>query len=136
MLREFQFQDTEPRLLISLTISENRELSDIKRPILPYRPFKCLSVYSHECSLDLDKINLLKKSSKLPARILEPKSSKCIPSFHKCVYEILSLEIKPNPFNMHCFLKLSFTSRIRRVDAMFLTMNVFILNLGLRLYLF
>ena len=71
---EFQFEDTEPRLLISLTISEDRELSDIKTPVLPLIPFKCLSVYSHECSLDLDKIKLFKKSTKLPARILVPKS--------------------------------------------------------------
>ena len=49
-----------------------------------------------ECSVGFDKINLFKKSSKLPAKILVSKSSKCIPSFHKCVFEILSLEIKPN----------------------------------------
>ena len=59
----------------------------------------------------------LQKSTKLPARILVPKSSKCIPSFHKCVLEILSLEIKPNPYNTHCSLKLSFTYRIRRVNT-------------------
>ena len=76
MLRESQFEDTEPRLLISLTISEDKELSDIKTPILPDGPFKCLSVYSHKCSLDLDKINLFKTSAKYPARILVPKSSK------------------------------------------------------------
>ena len=35
MLWEFQFEDAEPRLLISLTISEDTELSDIKTPILP-----------------------------------------------------------------------------------------------------
>ena len=35
MLQEFQFEDAEPRLLISLTISEDKELSDIKSPILP-----------------------------------------------------------------------------------------------------
>ena len=64
MLREFQFEDTEPRLLISLTISEDKELSDIKTPILPDGPFKCLSVYSHKCSLDLDKINLFKLLNK------------------------------------------------------------------------
>ena len=63
--------------------------------------------------------SLIKKSTKLPARILVPKSSKCIPSFHKCVLAILSLEIKPNPFNTHCYLKLSFTCRIRRVHAIF-----------------
>ena len=42
-----------------LNVSEDRELSDIETPI-PKRPFKCLSVsvYCHECSLDLDKINL------------------------------------------------------------------------------
>ena len=67
----------------------------------------------------MDKINLFKKSTKLPARILVPKSSKCILSFHKCVLEILSLEIKPNPFNKHYSLKLPFTCRIRRVNAMF-----------------
>ena len=55
--------------------------------------FKCLSVYSHECSLNLDKLNLFKKSEKLLARILVPKSSICIPSFHKCALEILPLEI-------------------------------------------
>ena len=92
-------------------------MSDIKAPILPQRPFKSLSVYSHECSLDLDKRNLYKKATKLPARILLPKSSKYIPSFHKYVLEILSLEIKPNPFNTHCSLKRSFTCRIRRVNA-------------------
>ena len=59
MLQEFQFEDTEPKLLISQTISKDRELPDIRTPILPY--FKCLSVYSQECSLDLNKINLLKK---------------------------------------------------------------------------
>ena len=32
---------------------------------------------------------------------------------------MLSLEIKPNPFNTHCSLKLSFTCQIRRVNAMF-----------------
>ena len=69
--------------------------------------------------LDLDKINLFKKSTKLPARILVPKSSNCIPSFHKYVLEILSLEIKPNPFNSPCSLKLSFTCRIIRVNATF-----------------
>ena len=95
------------------------ELSDIKTPILPSRPFKCLYIYSHECSVDLDKINLFKKSTKLPARIVVTKSSKCIPSFHKCLLEILSLEIKPNPFNTHSSLKLLFTCRIRRVNAIF-----------------
>ena len=45
---------------------------------------------------DLEKINLFKKSTKLPAGILVSKSSKCIPSFHKCILEMLSLEIKPN----------------------------------------
>ena len=59
-LREFPLEDTKPRLLISPTISGERELSDICTPILPYRPFKCLSVYSPEYSLDLNKINLLK----------------------------------------------------------------------------
>ena len=62
MLREFQFEDTEPRLLISMTISGDRELSDIKLTILPKRSFKCLSAYNHERSLDLDRINLFKKS--------------------------------------------------------------------------
>ena len=66
----------------------------------------------------MDKINLFKKSTKLPTRILVPKSSKCIPSFNKRVLEILSLEIKPNPFNTHCSYKLSLTCRIRRVNAM------------------
>ena len=33
--RGFQFEDTETRLLISLTISEDKELSDIKTPTLP-----------------------------------------------------------------------------------------------------
>ena len=66
-----------------------------------------------------DKRNLIKKSTKLPARILVPKSSKCIPSFHKCVLQILSSETKPNSFNTHCSLKLSSTCRIRRVNAMF-----------------
>ena len=47
-----------------------------------------------------------------------PKSYRCIPSFHKYLLEILSLEIKPNPFNTHCSLKLSFSRRIRRVNAM------------------
>ena len=32
-LMEFQLEDTEPRLLIPLTISGDRELSDIKTPI-------------------------------------------------------------------------------------------------------
>ena len=93
-------------------------MSDIKTLILPKRPFKCLSVNSHECSLELDKTNLFKKSAKLIARILGPKSSKCIPSFYKCILEILSLEIKPNIFNKHCSLKVSFTCPIRRVNAM------------------
>ena len=62
---------------------------------------------------------MFKKSTKLPARILVPKSSRCIPIFHKGVLKMLSLEIKPNPFNMDCSLKLSFTCRIRRVNAMF-----------------
>ena len=35
-------------------------------------------------------------------------------------FEILSLEIKPNPFNTHCSLNLSFTRRIRRVNTMLL----------------
>ena len=35
MLWEFQFEDIEPRLLILLTISEDKEMSDIKTPILP-----------------------------------------------------------------------------------------------------
>ena len=32
---EFQFEDTEPKLLILMTVSEDRELSDIKTPTLP-----------------------------------------------------------------------------------------------------
>ena len=71
-----------------------------------------------------DKINLFKKSTKLPATILVPKSSKCIPSFHKCVLEILSLKIKLNPLNTQCSLKLSFTCRIRCVDAVFLLRKI------------
>ena len=43
-------------------------------------------------------MNLFKISTKLPARILVPKSC-------KCVLEMLSLEIKPNPFNTQCSLK-------------------------------
>ena len=62
---------------------------------------------------------MFKKSRKLRARILVPKSSKYIPNFHKNVFEILSLEIKPNLFDTHCSLKLSFTCRVRRVNAMF-----------------
>ena len=77
-----------------------------------------LNTYSHEYSLNPDKINMFKKSTKLPARLLVPRSSNFIPSFHKCVLEILSLEIKPNPFNTHCSLKLSFTCCIRHVNAM------------------
>ena len=34
-LQGFQFEDTESRLLISLTISGDKELSDIRGPILP-----------------------------------------------------------------------------------------------------
>ena len=86
-------------------------------------------VYSHECSLDLDKINPFKKSAKLPARILVPKSSKFIPSFHKCVLKILSLEIKPNLFNTHGSLKPLFTCRIRRVNAMLFDVKLIILLL-------
>ena len=32
--------------------------------------------------------------------------------------EILSLEIKPNLFNAHCSLKLTFTYRVKRVNTM------------------
>ena len=67
----------------------------------------------------MDKTNLFKKSTKLPDKILVPKSSKCIPSFHICLLEILSLEIKPNSFYTHCSFEPSFTWRIRRVNAMF-----------------
>ena len=42
---------------------------------------------------------MFKKSTKFPTKIFVPKSSKCIPPFHKCVHKILSLEIKPDPFN-------------------------------------
>ena len=55
---------------------------------------------------------------------LVPKFSKCIPSVHKCVLEILSLEIKPNPFNMHFSLKQSFTCCIRRVNAVLFLGNI------------
>ena len=34
-LRHGQFEDAKPRLKISLTIPEDKELSDIKTPILP-----------------------------------------------------------------------------------------------------
>ena len=54
---------------------------------------------------------MFKKSTTVPAKIFVVKSSKCFPSFHKYV-----LEIKPNPFNTHCVLKLLFT---RSVNAMF-----------------
>ena len=86
--------------------------------MLPWRLFECLFVYSHEYSLDLDKISLLKKCTKLPTRILVPKSFKCTPYFHKCVLEILSLEIKTNLINTHCSLELLFTCLIRRINAM------------------
>ena len=56
-MRKFKFEDTELRLLIQLTISGNREYSEWT--------FKCLSVYSHDYSLDLDEINLFEKSTKL-----------------------------------------------------------------------
>ena len=50
--------------------------------------------------------------------MLVPKSSKCTPSFHKFALEILTLDIKQNPFNTHCSLKLSFTCHIRHANAM------------------
>ena len=72
----------------------------------------------HEYSLDLDKINQFKKSTKLPARMLVPRSSRYIPSLYKCVLEILSLKIKTNTFNTYWSLKLSFTCCRRRLNAM------------------
>ena len=61
---------------------------------------------------------MFKKSRKLPTKILVPKSSKCIPPFHKCVDKILSLEVKPDPLNSHRSFKLSFSCCMRRVNTM------------------